>query len=78
MSTGHTFKLVCMQVTLLRYCVTDLKLENVLFTHNTLHKETVDHAGRTYVVDVPVNTNIKCESDSTTVYEVCMHVCRRL
>lgn len=37
----------------------DLKLENVLFTHNTLRKEVVDHGGKKYTVNVPVNTNIK-------------------
>jgi serine/threonine protein kinase len=50
--------------TLWWYFEVDLKLENVLFTHNTLRKETVDHAGRSYVVDVPVNTNIKRKTPS--------------
>lgn len=52
--------------------VVDLKLENVLFTHNTLRKETVDHAGRSYVVDVPVNTNIKCKTPPPMLYS---HAC---
>lgn len=39
----------------------DLKLENVLFTHNTLRKEEVDHGGKRCMVNVPVNTNIKCK-----------------
>jgi serine/threonine protein kinase len=37
----------------------DLKLENVLFTHSTLRKERVHHAGKTIEVEVPANTNIK-------------------
>lgn len=40
----------------------DLKLENVLFAHNTLRTEKVNHGGKTYEVEVPVNTNIKCKS----------------
>ena len=37
----------------------DLKLENVLFTHNTLQEVVVDHGGKACTVKVPVNTNIK-------------------
>ncbi len=37
----------------------DLKLENVLFTHNTLQDVVVNHGGKEYTVKVPVNTNIK-------------------
>ena len=40
-------------------CTADLKLENVLFTHNTLKKVEVQQSGNTYTVEVPVNTSIK-------------------
>jgi serine/threonine protein kinase len=43
------------------YHSTDLKLENVLFSHNTLRKERVTHGGKMCDVDVPVNTSIKRE-----------------
>lgn len=46
----------------------DLKLENVLFTHNTLRKEVVDHGGKQCTVNVPVNTNIKRTSPSSPVF----------
>jgi serine/threonine protein kinase len=54
------------------YHSTDLKLENVLFSHNTLRKERVNHGGKMCDVDVPVNTSIKCElfCSQCTVYSL--------
>jgi len=48
---------------------TDLKLENVLFTHNTLKKEEVNHGGKIISVDVPVNPSIKLIDFGGATYE---------
>ncbi len=55
------------------YSTADLKLENVLFVHNTLEKHTVSHRGKDVRVSVPVNRRIK-RNDSLFVILHTSHV----